>query len=285
MERRRLANAKISCFADEIDPSVDRQLELLHRLGIKWIEFRSGDGRNVADYTEKEALLLKEKLEAAGIGISALGSPIGKIEITQDFEPHFQKFKGLARLADIWETGSIRMFSFYVPEGETDIWRDEVMRRTQRMVDYAAQKNLLLLHENEKGIYGDTAPRCLELMREFYGENFRCTFDFANFVQCRQDTMEAYEMLKPYISYVHVKDALWETGEVVPAGQGDGQLAAIFEKLDNSGYQGFLSLEPHLADFAGLKMLEKDAAERKCTDGEAAFCMAYDALEKLIHLS
>ena len=285
MERRRLANAKISCFADEIDPSVDRQLELLHRLGIEWIEFRSGDGRNVADYMEKEALLLKEKLEAAGIGISALGSPIGKIEITQDFEPHFQKFTALARLADIWETGSIRMFSFYVPEGEAGIWRDEVMRRTQRMVDYAAQKNLLLLHENEKGIYGDTAPRCLDLMQEFYGEHFRCTFDFANFVQCRQDTMEAYEMLKPYISYVHVKDALWETGEVVPAGQGDGQLAAIFEKLDNSGYQGFLSLEPHLADFAGLKMLEKDAKERKCTDGEAAFCMAYNALEKLIHLS
>ena len=57
----------------------------------------------------------------------------------------------------------------------------------------------------EKGIYGDNAPRCLELIKQFYGDAFRCTFDFANFVQCRQDTLAAYEMLKPYITYYIVK--------------------------------------------------------------------------------
>ena len=140
----------------------------------------------------------------------------------------------------------------------------------------------MLLHENEKGIYGDVAQRCLDLMRNFYGEHYRCTFDFANFVQCGQDVLAAYEMLKPYITYVHVKDAVMETGEVTPAGEGDGQVAEILRRLDGEGYKGFLSLEPHLVDFAGLKNLEKDAKERKRSDGEQAFSQAYHALRKIL---
>ena len=263
--------------------SVDKQIALLQELGIGWIEFRSGDGKGVADYTEKEAEMLMRRLSANGIRISAVGSPIGKIDITQDFEPHFETYRHIVELAGILDTSFIRMFSFFMPEGEEPAeFRDEVMRRTDRMVEYAAGRNVVLLHENEKGIYGDSAARCLDLMKLFYGDHFRCTFDFANFVQCGQDTMEAYEMLRPYISYIHVKDALRENGEVVPAGTGDGNVAEILNRLNEEGYAGFLSLEPHLADFAGLKSLEKEVKERGRTDGEEAFCTAYRALEKLL---
>src|SRR5207248_11337668 len=37
------------------------------------------------------------------------------------------------------------------------------------------------------------------------------------------------------------------SGKVVPAGEGDGQLEPILLDLHRSGYDGFLSLEPHLA--------------------------------------
>lgn len=283
MDRKILTKCPVSCFADEIDVSVDKQIALLQELGIGWIEFRSGDGKGVADYTEKEAEMLMRRLSANGIRISAVGSPIGKIDITQDFEPHFETYRHIVELAGILDTSFIRMFSFFMPEGEEpDKFRDEVMRRTDRMVEYAAGRNVVLLHENEKGIYGDSAARCLDLMKLFYGDHFRCTFDFANFVQCGQDTMEAYEMLRPYISYIHVKDALRENGEVVPAGTGDGNVAEILNRLNEEGYAGFLSLEPHLADFAGLKSLEKEVKERGRTDGEEAFCTAYRALEKLL---
>lgn len=282
MDRKILTKCPVSCFADEIDVSVDKQIALLQELGIGWIEFRSGDGKGVADYTEKEAEMLMSRLSANGIRISAVGSPIGKIDITQDFEPHFETYRHIVELAGILDTSFIRMFSFFMPEGEEpDKFRDEVMRRTDRMVEYAAGRNVVLLHENEKGIYGDSAARCLDLMKLFYGDHFRCTFDFANFVQCGQDTMEAYEMLRPYISYIHVKDAMRESGDVVPAGTGDGNVAEILNRLDEEGYAGFLSLEPHLADFAGLKSLEKEVKERGRTDGEEAFCTAYRALEKL----
>lgn len=283
MDRKILTKCPVSCFADEIDVSVDKQIALLQELGIGWIEFRSGDGKGVADYTEKEAEMLMSRLSANGIRISAVGSPIGKIDITQDFEPHFETYRHIVELAGILDTSFIRMFSFFMPEGEEpDKFRDEVMRRMDRMVEYAAGRNVVLLHENEKGIYGDSAARCLDLMKLFYGDHFRCTFDFANFVQCGQDTLEAYEMLRPYISYIHVKDAMRESGDVVPAGTGDGNVAEILNRLDEEGYAGFLSLEPHLADFAGLKSLEKEVKERGRTDGEEAFCTAYRALEKLL---
>ena len=283
MDRKILTKCPVSCFADEIDVSVDKQIALLQELGIGWIEFRSGDGKGVADYTEKEAEMLMSRLSANGIRISAVGSPIGKIDITQDFEPHFETYRHIVELAGILDTSFIRMFSFFMPEGEEpDKFRDEVMRRMDLMVEYAAGRNVVLLHENEKGIYGDSADRCLDLMTLFYGDHFRCTFDFANFVQCGQDTMEAYEMLRPYISYIHVKDAMRESGDVVPAGTGDGNVAEILNRLNEEGYAGFLSLEPHLADFAGLKSLEKEVKERGRTDGEEAFCTAYRALEKLL---
>lgn len=283
MNRKILQNCQISCFADEIDTSVDKQLALMKELGITWVEFRSGDGKSIADYTLEEAAALKKKLDENGIGVSAIGSPIGKIGIEEDFAPHFEAFQHIAALAEILGTRYIRMFSFFIPEGrDAADFRDEVLLRLRCLRDYAAEKNLVLLHENEKGIYGDNALRCLDLMQELYGEHFKCTFDFANFVQCKQETLPAYELLKPYISYVHVKDALFETGEVVPGGEGDGHLAEIFGKLDQAGYEGFLSLEPHLADFAGLKNLEQNAETRGRSDQEAAFCQAYAALEKLL---
>lgn len=283
MDYEILKGCPISCFADEIDDSVDKQIALLKELGITWVEFRSGDGKSIADYTEEEAAALKEKLDANGIGVSAVGSPIGKIGIEEDFAPHLEKFRHVTKLAKLLGTRYIRMFSFYIPEGKAaDGFRDEVHSRLRQLIDCAAENDLVLLHENEKGIYGDNALRCLDLMKGLYGDHFKCTFDFANFVQCGQNTLEAYELLKPYVHYVHVKDALWESGEVVPAGEGDGNLREILGKLDEAGFQGFLSLEPHLTDFAGLKNLEQEVQTRGRSDQEAAFCQAYRALQKVL---
>lgn len=276
-------SCKISGFADEIDQSLEKQIKLLNQLNINYVEFRSANGKGVADYSEEEAFEAATQLKKSGIGVSAIGSPIGKISITDSFEPHMERLRHIVRLAEIFNTKYIRMFSFFIPNGqEVYRYKDEVWRRMDEMVNYAAKTNCVLLHENEKDIYGDIAPRCLELMESFSSANFSCTFDFANFVQCKQDTLVAYDMLKPYISYIHVKDALLGTGDVVPAGSGDGHLREILTDLDKNGYAGILSLEPHLAQFEGLKNLERRAKERTLTDGEAAFTMAYEALIKLL---
>lgn len=281
--RKKLTRSSISCFADEIATSLDRQIEVLQELGIKYIELRSADGINVSAFTPEYARTVKQKLDAAGIRVSAIGSPIGKINLEDDFQSHMKLLTTVEHLADVFETPYIRMFSFYLPENRTpESCRDDVLAQLEQMVAEAAKNRLILLHENEKAIYGDTAPRCLDLMKQFAGETFRCTFDFANFIECGQDTLEAFHMLQPYIAYVHVKDAIRETREIVPAGQGDGKLSEIFTLLDRSGYEGFLSLEPHLANFSGLNNLEKDAAVRAENDTERAFHVAYRALMQLL---
>ena len=286
-DRKILKNCVITGFADEIDVSVDKQLALLKQLGISYVEFRSGDGINVADYTTEQAKALKEKLDANGIKVSALGSPIGKIGIEDAFAPHLEKLSHVMDIAEILETKYIRMFSFFMPDEQKsgkkpEDFREEVFLRTEAMVKLAAERGFVLLHENEKDIYGDIGPRCLELMERFYGEHFKCTFDFANFVQCGQDPLAAYEMLAPYVEYIHIKDALQENGMVVPPGEGDGKLKEVFEKLEQAGYEGFLSLEPHLTDFVGLQGLEKSVEQRGRTDGEYAFSQAYEVLVGLL---
>lgn len=275
---------RISGFADEIDPSLERQIEVIKKLGISYIEMRGVNGKGLVEYTLDEVKKIKQKLDENGIRLSSVGSPIGKIMITDDFEPHFELYKYTVEIAKIMETKYIRMFSFFIPEGENPAqYKEEVFCRMKRFVDYAKEQNVVLLHENEKDIYGDVAVRCRELMDEFFCENFQGVFDFANFVQCRQETKEAYELMKPYVAYVHIKDALWENGQVVPAGQGDGNVKEILGNLLGGGYEGFLSLEPHLMDFSGFSELEQGTEEKKeGMTGEEAYTTAYKALMKIL---
>lgn len=277
-------NITITGFADEIDTSLDKQIEVIKKLGINHIEMRGVNGKGLVEYSLEEVRDIKKKLDDNGIKLSAVGSPIGKINIKDDFEEHFNLFKHTVEIAKIMETQYIRMFSFFITEGENPYdYTDEVMNRLEKMVTFAKEENVILLHENEKEIYGDIAKRCVEIMERFYCDNFKAVFDFANFVQCKQDTLEAYELLKPYIEYIHIKDAVWETGQVVPAGMGDGNVEKILTLLKASGYSGYLSLEPHLTDFSGFSKLESKKSEKKeKLSGEEAYTLACNSLREIL---
>lgn len=270
-------------FADEIAPELDIQMQVLEKLNMNHIEMRGVEGRSFVEYTEAEAREIKKRLDDRGFSLSAIGSPIGKIRISEKFEPHMELFRHTVELAHIMDTPNIRMFSFYGPEGGSPMaYREKVMEQLGQFADYAASNDVVLLHENEKGIYGEMAEGCLDIMKQFYGAHFKAVFDFANFVQARQDTLEAYELLKPYIAYIHVKDARWEDGSVVPAGFGDGNVELILKRLKESGYGGYLSLEPHLSNFTGFSALEKGGKPGGKLSGEEAFTLAHDSLLKLL---
>lgn len=270
-------------FADEIAPELDIQMQVLEKLNMNHIEMRGVEGRSFVEYTEAEAREIKKRLDDRGFSLSAIGSPIGKIRISEKFEPHMELFRHTVELAHIMDTPNIRMFSFYGPEGGSPVaYREKVMEQLGQFADYAASNDVVLLHENEKGIYGEMAEGCLDIMKQFYGAHFKAVFDFANFVQARQDTLEAYELLKPYIAYIHVKDARWEDGSVVPAGFWDGNVELILKRLKESGYGGYLSLEPHLSDFTGFSALEKGGKPGGKLSGEEAFTLAHDSLLKLL---
>ena len=261
------------------------QFHVLNKLGIRYFEPRGIDGKNIASLGHEDLAALKKKMEICGIRVSSIGSPIGKVKLEEDFEPHFELLKKVTEIAGQLDTKYIRIFSFYHEGGsEWNAWeRSQVLTRLDRMIQYAAGQGIVLLHENEKDIYGDTVERCADLMNTLGCGHFRAVFDPANFVQCGQDTKKAYSLLKEHIDYVHIKDAFLADGRVVPAGAGDGNVEYVLKSLLDDGYAGFLSLEPHLGSFAGLSDLELDDKMAGLPEGgEGTFTLAYRALEDIL---
>ncbi len=271
---------KISGFSDEISPETDVQFSVLKKLGIAYFEPRGVDGENISVLSDEQITALRAKMEKAGIQASSIGSPVGKIKVSEDFTPHFEMFKKIVKTAKMLDCRFIRIFSFY-HDGEvwTEEERAEVFRRLKAMIAYAAEEDVVLLHENEKDIYGDTSEHCLELMEELSSAHFGCVFDPANFVQCGENTKEAFEKLSPYIRYMHIKDARSTDRKVVPPGEGDGNIPHLLKRLFEGGYDGFISLEPHLGNFQGLAELETDDLMSDLPEGgEGTFSLAHRAL-------
>lgn len=276
---------KISGFADEIAKDVDTQFSVLNKLGISYFEVRGVDGKNIAELSVEEAIQLKEKMDAHHIKASSIGSPIGKVKLEEPFEEHFEQFKQVVKLAKVLDSKYIRIFSFYHKSNAewTERERQEVFCRLSKMIAYAKEQDIILLHENEKDVYGDTIDRCNDLMQALYGSHFKAVFDPANFVQCGQSAREAYEKLKNYIEYMHIKDACSDDGKVVPAGSGNGNIAFILKDLLDNGFEGYLSLEPHLGSFDGLEKLELDDKMLGLpASGEGTFTLAYRALIEIL---
>lgn len=276
----------LSAFADEIDANLNTQMDVLDQHGIKYIEMRGVDGKNLVYYTLDEVRGIKSRLDARGFKLSAVGSPLGKIGITDDFEPHLELFKHTLEVAKIMECRYIRMFSFFIPDGaQPEAYREQVIDRWKQFVKAAEGSGVILLHENEKGIYGDTPERCLDLIISMNSDQVKAIFDFANFVQCDvKNYPDAYELLKDYVAYIHVKDAVYSDHHVVPAGEGDGAVEEILSQLYRSGYEGFLSLEPHLGNFTGFAALEPHSPGFDLPEGGArSFAIAVQALKKLLN--
>ncbi len=276
---------KISGFSDEIAEETDVQFTVLNKLNIRYFEPRGIDGKNISQLSAEEAGALKEKMDRFGIQASSIGSPIGKVRLSEPFEEHFRLFLHVVEIAGILGAKYIRIFSFYHDGGS--VWtaeeREEVLKRLRRMISCAEENDVILLHENEKDIYGDTADRCADLMKELYGSHFKAVFDPANFVQCGEDTEYAYGLLKDYIAYMHIKDALYENGRVMPAGRGEGRVEFILKSLFEKGYDGYLSLEPHLGSFGGLSALGHDQRMAGLPEGgEGTFTLAYRALQDIL---
>jgi sugar phosphate isomerase/epimerase len=239
----------LSGFADEITPDLQVQCETLNDLGIAFIELRSAWDTNVLDLDDDQLKAAGKILAAHGIRTSSVGSPIGKIAIADDFEPHLARFARALHVAEVLGAPYIRLFSFFLPAGDDPAQhRDEVLRRMTALTTATRGRDVVLLHENEKGIYGDEPGRCHDIVEAVGSEKLRLAWDPANFVQCGvRPFTDGYALLRPYLEYMQIKDAVMASGVVVPAGDGDGELAQTLRALEADGFDGFFSMEPHLA--------------------------------------
>lgn len=273
----------LAAFADEISPDLLQQLQVLQAEGIRFIELRSVWGKGVLDLSDEEVRRIKAELDAHGMGISAIGSPIGKIRLSDPFEPHLERFRRALDLAAFFGCEYVRLFSFYAPEGEEDPapYRDQVLERMWALDRAAAGYAVTLAHENETGIYGDTPERGCDLLRTLTPGRWVAVFDPENYV--RRGVLpfdDAYPLLRPFIGYFHIKDARRSPHEITPAGQGDGQIPQLLQAAKVEGKSCFLSLEPHLSlagqfsGFSGPRMfaVAAEALRRVVADIGAEWC-------------
>jgi sugar phosphate isomerase/epimerase len=268
----------LSGFADEISPDPGEQLATLAAESICHLELRSVWSTNVADLGGEQVSRFRRALDGAGVQVSAIGSPIGKIAVDAPLGPELARLARIADIAGELGTTIVRVFSFFVPPGEpAERYRQQVIDRMRALTEVAEERGLVLAHENEKEIYGQRPQQCADLIDAVGSPALRATFDAANFVQCGvQPHAEGYRLLRPYLVYLQAKDAVAATGEVVPAGQGDGQVRETLAALRDSGFAGYVSLEPHLAaagrygGFSGPDGFRRAARALKALLGELA---------------
>jgi sugar phosphate isomerase/epimerase len=263
----------LACFADEISPELSEQIAHCVANKVMHIELRSMGKTNVLDFSADQRRDIRQQLADGGVDVVCIGSPIGKVRIDEPWEPHAERFKIALDAAEYFGANLVRIFSYYPPPGEDILkYRDRVLERMRAKLELLGERPITLLHENEVKIYGQHGAQCLDLATSIVSPKFHLAFDFANFVQAGERPLEIWPALKPYVTHVHVKDALLADGKVVPPGLGDGQLEPILKDLHQSGYNGFLSLEPHLAahgQFAGFS-------------GPGLFKVATDALKGIL---
>ncbi|MBE6652476.1 MAG: sugar phosphate isomerase/epimerase [Ruminococcaceae bacterium] len=277
-----MLHIKLCAFADEADADRLGQIKALSENGIPYLEIRGVDGTNIANLSIEAAKQFKSELDAAGIRVWSIGSPAGKHDINADFGPITEQFRHMMELAKIFEAKRIRLFSFYGTDDSEECFA-EVCRRLNIYCDICDEYGVIPCHENEKGIYGEDAARCLKLHRAI--PRLKAVFDPANFIQCGQEIMPAWEMLAPYVEYGHIKDALAD-GRVVPPGDGIGCLREYLPLFAAQGGE-VLTLEPHLGEFVGLADLEQDGARSGVgslafKDGREAFDCAVNKLKEIL---
>lgn len=280
-----MANFLFSAFADEIHHDFDIQLESLKKLGIGMIELRGVDGKSFINLTDDEVMIVKSKLSSAGIGISALGTPIGKIDVDGDFEAHKRLLSRIMDIGDILGCKRLRVFSFYPAEGMSrDEFEEKAFGMLEDLLDMADARAFTLCHENEKDIYG-YSPESERRLLDHFGGRLKAVLDNGNFAFCLEDASKGYPLLKDYIEYLHIKDAD-ETGAIVPPGKG---VACIKDTLAaiNKDREGdvIITVEPHLMVFTGLSALSKLDDIRHVYEFESpyqAFEFATEAIRKMI---
>lgn len=276
---------KIFAFADEASAAIDGQIKAMKENGVDGLEIRNVDNVNISEISDSKAREVKNKLDAADLSVWSIGSPIGKIDIERDsFAVHTERFKRTLELAEILGAENIRLFSFFTPEETRAAYKNEVIDRLGKFADIAKNSGIDICHENEKGIYGDIPMRCFEIHRAL--PQIKAVFDPANYIQCGADAVEAWKIMKPYVKYLHIKDALPD-GSVVPAGKGIGGLEYIIgDYIANGGK--CVTVEPHLSVFDGLDDLEKEGGKSVVGNAycyksnEEAFAAAISAVRELI---
>ena len=278
-----MAEFVLSAFADEAADSLEGQITALHENGIGYIEPRNIDGTPILKHTKERLTDIKHALDNEGIKVGSLGSPIGKYQIKEPFAPHLDDFKYALEVCNILGTENMRMFSFFTEGVTLAECRSEVLERLSIMTELASAAGVRLCHENETGIYGCMPGEVADLLNSL--PSLYAIFDPANYRMNNADVDEGLKATFIRPAYMHVKDAIFESQTIVPAGEGEGKISEAIKAFD-AAIDGkvMLTLEPHLHVFAAYKDIDHHELRGKYSfeNNREAFDFAANALKNIM---
>ena len=273
----------LSAFADEAGSTLDEQIAALKRNEIDYIEPRNINGKPILTLTNEEIAEIKSKLDENGIKVNSLGSPIGKYPIEEPFEKHLVDFHRAIEICKLLDTDKMRMFSFFVKQADLEKYRDEVIRRLNVMTEIAREHGIMLCHENESEIYGQNPKEMLDIMQNVNG--IYGIFDAANYRMNDCDVIDGINATLVNLAYLHIKDAIYDSKIIVPAGDGEGKIAEVIDMVNNhTDKVVYLTLEPHLFLFDAYKLIDNHELKGKYTfkNNSESFDFAANALKNLL---
>lgn len=279
-----MATYYLSAFADEASSDLKGQIAALKRNRIRFIELRGTEFGPVDFWSDATCRSVKDILDSEGIGVSALGSRLGKTPTDQSFGTSFESARRLCEICHMMGTDKIRMFSYYMPEGKTreDV-REEVMERLEKLCELGKEYGVRMMHENEAKIYGENLEQVLDVHKSVPA--LGGIFDPSNYRRAGVDQALTIKTMIPYIDYIHIKDCTNER-EIVPSGYGDALIGETIA-AHNEVFEGvsYLTLEPHLGKFQGYSEIDKSELKNKFCfkDSDEAFDFAATSLKAVLN--
>lgn len=257
-----------SGISDEAGQPIASQIKAHDDLGWNHLELRMVDNTNVTQLSDTAFDLVWEALQAAGKQISCFGSAIANWSRPITCDPRTDRDDLLQAVPRMQQCGTefIRVMSYPndpdAPLSETE-WRKESIARMKTLAAIAEDAGITLVHENCSGWGGQSAENACILLAEVNSPALKLVFDTGNPVCYGQDAWEYYQTVFDDIVYVHVKDAMLENDEVVYTycGEGSADVDRILGDLLRRGYDGGISIEPHLAAVIHTGETTEDAAE------------------------
>lgn len=252
-------------FADEASTAIEEQIRATKELGWANIEARNIGDANIHDISDREFDRVAGLLDDEGIHINCFGSAIANWgqKITDSFDKSLeQTARAIPRMQRLG-TKLVRIMSFAIlKEREAeDQMEEERFRRVAQIVSLFRDAGIQPVHENCMNYGGMGHAYTLRLLEHV--PELKLVFDTGNPVFTddptrpkpypKQSAWQFYQHVKDHIAYVHIKDGCWDyTAEdggmcFSFAGEGQGDVRAIVKDLLDSGYDGGISMEPHIA--------------------------------------
>lgn len=267
----------LTAFADEVSPNLDEQLAALTAHGVKGLDVRSVEGVNVLDLTLNDYERIRDEVAERGLHVSCVGSPVNKVPYdVMGQGRELDRLRKACYAAARLNTKKIRLFTPEVPEDEHEARTDDVIKWMKEQKQIVQEHGLIALHENDAKFWGAYPQNAKRLFEALGDDSFKAAFDFANTVLLGFRAMDDwFPWLLPHLDTLHIKDAIQAEGKVVPAGEGDGQIRETLAYLIGEGWNGLLTMEPHLqaagplGGFSGEQLFSTAVAALRKTLAEA----------------